>query len=158
MDERENLCAGCAYGRRYVDLGTCPECGRGRLTGDLLTRDIACTMQHTLGIAIDFTARQNCYDLVTVRDFRIVVTGGISRYRLQYLSEWLGQPRIRIYQAVFGGQPLFTGMDLYAALRTGKRLHDAGIAFETIPALPVLPHFCACFPHLETDYAWVLGD
>ncbi|MBQ8928542.1 MAG: hypothetical protein IJ055_09780 [Oscillospiraceae bacterium] len=153
----ERLCDGCAYGARYVDLGVCPECGRGRLTGDLYTRELSCSGQHPVTqIGVDFDAPRNCSSRMLYKDFAIVITDGMSHGKLMHLSRWAEKTPVLVHKAIRSGDPVFTGMDVYMLLRTGKRLHDMGVSFKVCPALPVLPRFCDCFPHLETEYAWVL--
>ncbi len=153
-----DLCDNCEYGRRFVDLGECPECGKGRIVGDTHTRRIFCSELHPItAVAVDFCGKKNCEQFTLWQEYSIRLCPPFTGKQLDAASRFFDMPRSQIYLAAKTGTPIERCFSFVEMLTTGAGLAENGISFQTEPPFPILWHFADCFPALAENYLQILN-
>lgn len=152
------LCDNCEYGRRFLDLGQCPECSKGRIVGDTHTRRIFCSELHGItAVAIDFYGKKNCDPLILQQEYCIRICQPISAEHLNAAAHFLGISRSQMYLAAKSGTPIKCNASFTELISAGAELVKNGVAFQTEPPLPMLWRLADCFPALAEDYSQIVN-
>lgn len=151
----EDVCDHCEYGNRFIDLGECPECHKGRIVGDLHTYGIFCSNLHAItSVAVDFCGKQHCINMI-YGDYNIILSPELSREQLISVSGFVNKSPVEIYKTVKSRSSFCDTIDFKKMLKIGKYLYSNNIDFQVIPSIPIINKLCYCFPVYNDDYKWV---